>query len=106
MDDTYSRITPMFPTQEYRSDFMTEVFELTYYGGGGFNYSEVWNMPVPYRRFNLKKISQHLEKVKEAREEAQGKQTITEKTNVSKIRLPDQFKKGNQESTYVSNVKK
>ena len=46
---------------------MTEVFELTYHGGGGFTYSEVWNMDVNKRRFNLKKINEYLERVEEAR---------------------------------------
>ena len=106
MDDTCKKIVPMFPTKEYRSEFMTEVFELTYYGGGGFNYSEVWNMPVPYRRFNLKKIQEHLEKVKEAREEAAGKQQLTNKTDMSKIKIPDHIAKNEKSQPYVSKVKK
>lgn len=106
MDDTYKRIAPMFPTQDYRNDFMTEVFELTYYGGGGFSYSEVWNMPVPYRRFNLKKINEHLNKVREAREEASGKQQVTENTNVSKIKIPDHIKNAHKPEPFVSKVKK
>ena len=58
---------------------MTEVFELTYHGGGGFTYSEVWNMDVNKRRFNLKKINEHLERVEEVRNDKNKK--ITEKTD-------------------------
>ena len=66
---------------------MTEVFELTYHGEGGFTYSEVWNMDVPKRRFNLKKINEYLEKVEEVRNK--DRQKVTEKTDPKSIKLPD-----------------
>jgi len=84
---------------------MTEVFELTYHGGGGFTYSEVWNMDVPKRRFNLKKINEYLEKVEEARNK--DRQKVTEKTDPKSIKLPD-FIKPKQEKpqpVFVSKVK-
>ena len=81
---------------------MTEVFELTYHGGGGFTYSEVWNMDVSKRRFNLKKINEYLEKVEEMRNEHQQK--ITEKTDPKKIKFPD-VPVPKQEPNFVSKVK-
>jgi hypothetical protein len=81
---------------------MTECFELTYHGGGGFSWSEVWNMPVTTRRFNLKKINQYLEKVEEARNDGQKK--ITEKTDPNKIKIPE-FAKPKDESEFISKVK-
>lgn len=82
---------------------MTEVFELTYHGGGGFTYSEVWNMDIGKRRFNLKKINEYLEKVKEFRDEQNRK--VTEKTDVKKLKFPDIPSAKNQEPTFVSKVK-
>lgn len=82
---------------------MTEVFELTYHGGGGFTYSEVWNMDISKRRFNLKKINEYLEKVDELRNESRNK--ITEKTDTSKLKIPDFIKPKSEESTFVSKVK-
>lgn len=82
---------------------MTEIFELTYHGGGGFTYSEVWNMDVPKRRFNLKKINEYLEKVEEMRNES--RQKITEKTDPNKLKIPDFVKSKSEESTFVSKVK-
>jgi hypothetical protein len=82
---------------------MTEIFELTYHGGGGFTYSEVWNMDVPKRRFNLKKINEYLEKVEEIRNES--RQKITEKTDTSKLKIPDFVKSKSEQSTFVSKVK-
>lgn len=81
---------------------MTECFELTYHGGGGFSWSEVWQMPVTTRRFNLKKITEYLEKVEELRNE--GQKTVTEKTDVKKLKFPD-IPKAKQEEAFVSKVK-
>jgi hypothetical protein len=82
---------------------MTEVFELTYHGGGGFTYSEVWNMDVPKRKFNLKKINEHLEKVQEMRDDQSKK--ITEKTDTGKLKIPDFVKTPSEDNTFVSKVK-
>jgi hypothetical protein len=82
---------------------MTEVFELTYHGGGGFTYSEVWNMDVPKRKFNLKKINEHLEKVQEMRDEQSKK--VTEKTDTSKLKIPDYVKSKSEDKVFVSKVK-
>lgn len=103
MDDTYRKIVPMFPGPEYRPIFMTECFELTYHGGGGFSWSEVWEMPVVHRRFNLKKIREHLEKVQELRNQQQ--QVVTEKTDMSKFKIPDHVKQASKDFDFVSKVK-
>ena len=49
---------------------MTEIHDLTYHGGGGFIYSEVWQMPVMTRRYHIKKINEFLQKKAEAEEKA------------------------------------
>ena len=40
---------------------MSEIHDLTYHGGGGFIYSEVWQMPIMTRRFHIRKINEFLE---------------------------------------------
>ena len=65
---------------------MTEIFELVYHGNGGFSWYDVWDMPVVHRKFSLKKINEFLGKVEAARNE--GNQVITEKTDMSKFKLP------------------
>ena len=82
---------------------MNEVFELTYHGGGGFTYTEVWNMDVPKRRFNIKKIKEYLEKVEEMRNKENQK--VTEKTDPKSLKIPDFVKNQAKEQTYVSKVK-
>ena len=83
---------------------MNEVFELTYHGGGGFSYSEVWNMPVSHRRYNLKKINEYLDKVEEMRERDKK---LTNKSDLTEVKVPEHVNKASQkEPTYVSKIKK
>jgi hypothetical protein len=49
---------------------MSEIHDLVYHGGGGFIYSEVWNMPIMTRRYHIRKINDYLEKRAEAEEKA------------------------------------
>lgn len=49
-----------------------EVHDLTYHGGGGFTYSEVYNMPIYLRRYSISRVNKFLEEKKKAQEEAQA----------------------------------
>ena len=83
---------------------MNEVFDLTYHGGGGFSYSEVWNMDISKRRYNIKKINEYLERVREEREK--NSNVITEKTDVMKTIVPKFLQDTKDVPTYSSTVKK
>ena len=48
-----------------------EVHDLTYHGGGGFTYSEVYNMPIYLRRYSIRRINKHLEENQKAQEKVQ-----------------------------------
>ena len=76
---------------------MTEIHDLTYHGGGGFIYSEVWQMPVMTRRYHIKKINEFLQKKSEAEEKAmKGSNTMDAKSYAKSTNIPD----------FVSKVKK
>jgi hypothetical protein len=83
---------------------MNEVFELSFYGGGGFPYSEVWNMDIPKRKYNLSKVTQHYEKIQEKRDEKAN--VITEKTDIKKTIIPKFLQDTKDLPTYSSTVKK
>lgn len=83
---------------------MNEVFELSFYGGGGFSYSEVWNMDIPKRKYNLNRVIQHYEKIQEKRDEKAN--VITEKTDVKKTIIPKFLQDTKDLPTYSSTVKK
>ncbi len=84
---------------------MTEVFDLVYHGGGGFNYTEVWNMDIPKRKFNIKKIKEHLDRLQEAQNE--NNKIITEKTDSQKMQMPDAVKQSlKSKPSYVTSKAK
>ena len=82
---------------------MNEVFELTYHGGGGFTYTEVWNMDVPKRRYNLKKINEYLDRVQQMRDEQSKK--IDSSTDPKKLNIPSHVNALSQDKPFVSQVK-
>ena len=76
---------------------MTEIHDLTYHGGGGFIYSEVWQMPIMTRRYHIKKINEFLQKKSEAEEKAmKGSNTMDAKSYAKSTNVPD----------FISKVKK
>jgi hypothetical protein len=85
---------PLFPGPEYRSVFMNECFELVYHGGGGFSWSEVWNMPISHRRYNIKKIQEFLEMKAESQNNQNRK--LSGNTDFSKL-VPPEVRKLSQD---------
>ena len=45
--------------------------DLVFHGGGGFQYLEVYNMPIWLRKFHINKISEYNEKQNEEMEKSQ-----------------------------------
>jgi hypothetical protein len=76
---------------------MEEVHDLVYFGGGGFGYFEVWDMPIMTRRYHIRKILDFLDKKHKAEENASnGSNTINAKSYAKMAQVPD----------FVSKVKK
>jgi hypothetical protein len=67
---------------------MNEVHELVYFGGGGFIYSDVWNMPIMIRRYHIRKINEYLEKKSKAEEKAMKGNSIDPKS-MKQVQVPD-----------------
>lgn len=83
---------------------MSECFELVYHGNGGFTWFDVWNMPVPHRKFNLKKINEYLNRVEQIKQQQQN--VVTENTDMSKFKIPDHVKQLSKDTPdFVSKVK-
>jgi len=75
---------------------MDEVHDLTYHGGGGFIYSEVWSMPIMTRRYHIRKINDFLQKKADAEEKAMKSNSGRINPRDQKVSIPD----------FVSKVKK
>ena len=75
---------------------MEEVHSLAYHGQGGFPISDVWDLPVPLRRYHIRMINKYIEERNEEMEEARGSKNNTK--SLDKPNLPPK-------PTYTSNVK-
>jgi hypothetical protein len=68
---------------------MTEVHDLVYHGQGGFTYNDVYNMPITYRKFHIRKINEHIERQNEEMEKSRkGSNVSTQKSQVSRPNIP------------------
>jgi hypothetical protein len=54
---------------EYRRALHSNIFDLIYHGNGGFNFSDVYNMPVWARKFYMSKIVEFKQIEKKAYED-------------------------------------
>ena len=57
-------------TPQYRVNLFSQVHDLVFHGGGGFQYTEVYNMPIWLRLFHINKISEHNQEQNEKMEKA------------------------------------
>ncbi len=62
-------------TPQYRKLIFDQVHDLVFHGGGGFQYYDVYNMPIWLRSFHIKKISDFNKKENEKMEQAQKGQS-------------------------------
>ena len=89
MDLTFFGLTPDL-APEIRKNILTEVHDVVFHGGGGYVWSEVYNMPIYLRKFTLNKLKQHFEQVKEASKPKDSKtQTLVDssgKVNVKQFK--------------------
>ena len=58
-------------TPQYRKNIFDQIHDLVYHGGGGFIYSEVYNMPIWLRKFHIHKVSEWNKKRNEEMKKAQ-----------------------------------
>jgi hypothetical protein len=53
-------------TLDYRLGLFTQIHEIVFHGGGGYDWDTVYNMPVWLRKFTFEKLKEHYEKQQEA----------------------------------------
>ena len=71
-------MSPFFGlTPEYRKHLHTHIFDLIYHGNGGFNFTDVYNMPVWARTFYIKKIVEFREEERKHHEKELSKAKST-----------------------------
>ncbi len=73
-------------TPSYKAILLDEIHTLCYFGNGGFTHSDVYDMPIRYRHYHLKKISEYVEKQNEAVNKKNGQSEVI---SPSKVQIPD-----------------
>ena len=86
-------------TPEYRKQLFRQLHEIVFHGKG-YNWWDVYNMPIWLRNHTFLLIKQHYEKLKEQEEDAVNKARNIQKVSLPKPGLP--FK----ESTYTTSLPK
>ena len=66
-------------TPQYRRRIFDQVHDLVFHGGGGFQYYDVYNMPIWLRRFHTQKISEYNKKQNEEIEKSKKGQNMDKK---------------------------
>jgi hypothetical protein len=67
---------------------MAEVHDLVYHGNGGFTYHDVYNMPIQYRKYHIKKINEYIEKQNEEIENTRSKTKSPSPSQVARPNVP------------------
>lgn len=75
-------------TSSYRPIVFDEIFSLTYHGNGGFNYWDVYHMPIWLRRYNIRKINDIFEKQKEEYDKQNQQLNNNTENQVAKPNIP------------------
>ena len=55
----------------YRKNIFREIHDLVFHGGGGFIYSEVYDMPIWLRRHHISLINEYFKKQEKAMKKSQ-----------------------------------
>jgi hypothetical protein len=83
---TYQLVLTFFGlTLTYKNIVLEEVHTLCYFGNGGFTHDEVYNMPIRYRHYHLKKISEYIDQQNEA---ANKKSNTLENSSKPRPKIP------------------
>lgn len=97
MEQLYRVMEMMLRNEWYRKALATkkvriqsQIFEIVFYGKGGYDYDTVYNMPIYLRNFTYHKVVEHYEKEAEAAEKAGKGQSLTKS---SSPKIPDAVQK-------------
>ena len=100
---------------EYRRNLFTQIHEIVFHGGGGYDWHTVYEMPIWLRNFTFKKIQEHFqEKNKQSSNTStndleRGRDILkqaqrSDPANAQKHKYMDKFPKTSTKPTIKSNV--
>jgi len=99
---------------EYRSNLFTQIHEIVFHGGGGYDWHTVYEMPIWLRNFTFKKMQEHFKEKNEqnstsANDLERGRDILkqaqqSDPANAQKHKYMDKFPKTSTKPTIKSNV--
>jgi len=100
---------------EYRSNLFTQIHEIVFHGGGGYDWHTVYDMPIWLRNFTFNKIKTHFEEKNKAANNTsandleRGRDILkqaqrSDPANAQKHKYMDKFPKTSTKPTIKSNV--
>lgn len=72
-----------------RKNLFTQIHEIIFHGNGGYNWYDVYNMPIWLRKFTFNSINKHFQDQNEAQEKSQNDIDLA---NPDKGQLPERSK--------------
>ena len=85
---TFFSLTPK-EAAEYRQGLFSQIHEIVFHGGGGYDWHTVYEMPIWLRKFTFKEIQDYYAEEKkqhDAASKGKGKQTLVNKDG--KVNVP------------------
>lgn len=74
-------------TQEYRVNLFKQIHEIIFYGRGGYNYLDIYNMPIWLRNATFRFIEDSLTREDEAKKQAYTKSDPKSNKSVTSMQL-------------------
>jgi hypothetical protein len=62
--------------------FFSQIHDIIFHGGGGYDWNTIYNMPIWLRRFTFNKLKEHFDKQNEEAEKQQN--MLSNKQNATK----------------------
>ena len=74
---------------QVRKNLFTQIHEIVFHGNGGYNWYDVYDMPIWLRNFTFNSIKRHFEDQKESQEKSKNDIDLA---NPDKSQLPERSK--------------
>ena len=87
-----SQLTFFGLTSEYRKSLFKQIHEIVYYGGGGYDWHTIYEMPIWLRKFTYKSIVENKQQESDAHKgvtSSQSNNTQIDLANPDKKKIPN-----------------
>ena len=76
-------------TQEYRKHLFDQLHQITFFGKGGYSFTELYELPIHIRKYIFHTIKEHYERENKPKD---GVEDLTSKIKSGAVKVPDYAK--------------